>query len=85
MDALFAQGEDGAGADALGAFLYAAAEYAYTAGGDGEQALLDYAKSRQKVYAAFEALVLHDKKDVNALSGEERDAYMAEAERAARA
>ena len=85
MDALFAQGEDGAGADALGAFLYAAAEYAYTAGGDGEQALLDYAKSRQKVYAAFEALVLRDKKDVNALSGEERDAYMAEAERAARA
>lgn len=80
MDELFAQGES-----VLGAFLYAAAEYAYVTGGDCEQALLDEVRRRQAVYTAFEACVRRDGKDVNALSKEERDAYMGEAERAAQA
>ncbi len=80
MDELFAKGES-----VLGAFLYAAAEYAYVTGGDCEQALLDEVRRRQAVYTAFEACVRRDGKDVNALSKEERDAYMGEAERAAQA
>ena len=79
-DDLFAQG-----AGALGEFLYAAAAYACAIGADGEQALLDYAKQRQRVYTAFEALVRADNRDVNALTPAERQAYTEAAERVARA
>ena len=72
-------------AGALGEFLYAAAAYACAIGADGEQALLDYAKQRQRVYTAFEALVRADNRDVNALTPAERQAYTEAAERAARA
>ncbi len=70
-----------AGSAALGRFLYCAAVLGYKAGGDCEQALLDYGKKMQAQYTAFEARVRADGKDVNALSAEERAFYMQEAER----
>ena len=65
---------------ALGRFLYTAALLGYKAGGDCEQALLDFVKTVQARYTAFEGRVRADGKDVNALSPEERAAYMQRAE-----
>ena len=72
---------DGDVSERLGEFLYAAAALGFRSGGDCEQALLDCVKKVQARYTAFESLVRADGKDVNALSGEERARYMAEAER----
>ena len=66
---------------ALGRFLYAAAVLGYKAGGDCEQALLDFVKGVQARYTAFEALVRADAKDVTALTDGERRAYMEAAQR----
>lgn len=82
LETLLASDEDKA--QKLGKFLYAAAELGYLLGGDCEQALLDEVKRRQAVYTAFEARVAADGKDVNALTQEERAAYMGDAERAVR-
>ena len=66
---------------ALSEILWECAALGRTAGVDCEQALLDRAKRAQKEYTAFEARVLADGKDVNALSAEERARYMDEAKR----
>ena len=61
--------------------MYAAAVLGYKAGGDCEQALLDFVKGVQARYTAFEALVRADAKDVTALTDGERRAYMEAAQR----
>ena len=67
---------EGANTDeALGELLLAAVRLGKLKGGDAEQALLDKVKAVQREYTAFEALVLADGKDVNALSPEERKEY----------
>ena len=67
---------EGANTDeALGELLLAAVRLGKLKGGDAEQALLDKVKAVQREYTAFEALVLADGKDVNALTPEERKEY----------
>ena len=66
---------------ALAEILWECAALGRSAGVECEQALLDRAKRAQREYAAFEALVRADGKDVTALTDEERDRYMQGARR----
>ena len=70
-----AAAEGGNTDEALGELLLAAVRLGKLKGGDAEQALLDKVKAVQREYTAFEALVLADGKDVNALTPEERKEY----------
>lgn len=68
-------GDKTAIAEELGDALFCMATLSRSVGADGEEALLDTVKKVQRRYTAYEKAVLADKKDVNALTKAERDAY----------
>ena len=71
------QGDKKKVAEELGDALFCLATLARAVGVDGEEALLDAVKKVQRRYTAYETAVLADKKNVNALTKEERDSYYA--------
>ena len=72
-------------AEELGDVLFCTVELGRAVGGECEQALLDTVKKVASRYNAYEALVLADGKDVNALTHEEKMSYYKRAKDAARA
>ncbi len=83
--AAFAAGDKAAVSDELGDVLMCMAWLGRYVGADCEMSLLDAVKKVQARYTAFEALVLSDGKDPNALSDEEWRGYYRRAKDAARA
>ncbi len=73
--AAFAAGDKAAVSDELGDVLMCMAWLGRYVGADCEMSLLDAVKKVQARYTAFEALVLSDGKDPNALSDEEWRGY----------
>jgi uncharacterized protein YabN with tetrapyrrole methylase and pyrophosphatase domain len=61
--------------ETLGELLLVVTEMGRLAGVDCEQSLLDTVKKVQKLFTAWESLVLADGKDVHSLSEEEWQAY----------
>ena len=73
--ASFGQGNSDGVVSAMGKALMRAAQLGQRTGINCEQALLDAVTEIQKDYTAFEAAVLRDGKDVNALTDEEWKEY----------